>query len=138
PTLRLSLSNLRQGLADSSRGSAGTLWRRFGSNLVVLELAIAVVLLVGAGLLAKSFYHLLHVDNGFQPDHLATLQVAAPQAAYGKDDQAIALGRRVVSQVVGLPGIESAAIASQLPLSGNGNTNWIRIVGRPYDGEHNE
>jgi len=138
PTLRLSLSELRQGLTEGGRGSAGTMWRRFGSNLVVMELALAVVLLVGAGLLAKSFYRLLHVENGFQPDHLATLQVAVPQATYGKNDQAAALGRRMVSRIASLPGVESVGISSQLPLSGNGNTTWIRVVGRPYDGEHNE
>ncbi len=69
---------MREGLAEGGRGSAGTLWRRFGANLVVVELAVAVVLLAGAGLLGKSFYRLLHVDLGFQPDHLATLQIAAP------------------------------------------------------------
>jgi len=52
------------------------MWRRFGSNLVVLELAIAMVLLVGAGLLGKSLYFLLHEDIGIKPDHLATLQAS--------------------------------------------------------------
>ena len=72
PVLRLPLTQLRDGLTEGGRSSAGTFWRRFGSNLVVVELAIAVVLLVGAGLLGKSFYKLLHVELGFQPDHLAT------------------------------------------------------------------
>ena len=138
PALRLPLADLREGLVEGSRGSAGTMWQRFGSNLVVLELAVAVVLLVGAGLLGKSFYRLLHVETGLQPDRLATLQVAAPQAAYGKDEQAVALGRQVVSRIARLPGVESVGISSQLALAGNGNTNWIRIVGRPWDGEHNE
>src|SRR6266851_821774 len=101
PVLRLPLAQVREGLTDGGRTSAGTFWRRFGANLVVLELAVAVVLLVGAGLLGKSFYKLLHVELGFQPDHLATVQVV-------------------------------------LPVSGNGNTNWIRFVGKPYNGEHNE
>ena len=78
PVLRLPLTKLREGLTEGGRGYAGTLWRRFGANLVVVELAIAVVLLVGAGLLGKSFYRLLHVDVGFQPDHLATLGRACP------------------------------------------------------------
>src|SRR5207247_1003099 len=56
PVLRLPLAQLREGLTDGGRNSAGTFWRRFGANLVVLELAVAVVLLVGAGLLGKSFY----------------------------------------------------------------------------------
>ena len=80
PTMRLSLAELRDGLTEGGRGSTGMLWRRFGPNLVVVELAVAMVLLAGAGLLGKSFYRLLHVDLGFQPDHLALLQVAAPDS----------------------------------------------------------
>jgi macrolide transport system ATP-binding/permease protein len=138
PTLQLSTSDLREGLTEGSRGSAGMMWRRFGSNLVVVELAIAVVLLVGAGLLTKSFYRLLHVENGLQADHLATLEVAAPDVTYGKDPQTVALGRRVISLIASLPGVESVGLCTRLPLTGNGNTTWIRMVGRPFDGEHNE
>ena len=138
PLLRLSTGQMRDGLSEGARGSAGVLWRRLGSNLVVIELAIAMVLLVGAGLLGKSFYRLLHVELGFQPDHLATLQVAVPGTSYTKDEQAIALARQIVSRTSALPGAKSAAITSLLPVSGNGNTDWIRFVGRPYDGKHNE
>ncbi|HMD97985.1 MAG TPA: ABC transporter permease [Terriglobia bacterium] len=138
PTLRLSLSEMREGLAEGGRGAAGTMWRRFGSNLVAVELAIAMVLLAGAGLLGKSFYRLLHVELGFQPDHLATLQVAVPEKIYGKDEQVVALGRQIASRIASLPGVKSVSIGNRLPLSGNGNTDWIRFVGRPYNGEHNE
>jgi macrolide transport system ATP-binding/permease protein len=138
PSVRLTLSEIKEGLAEGDRGHAGRLWRRFGANLVAAELAIAVVLLVGAGLLGKSFYRLLHVDVGFQPDHLATVQVALSDAAYAKDEQQEAVGRQILSRVSSLPGIESAAIGSRIPVSFNGNTWWIRIVGHPYHGEHNE
>ncbi len=138
PTLHFSLSELRAGLAEGSRGSAGNTWRRLGSKLVVLELATAMVLLVCAGLLGQSFYRLLHVYIGLQPDHLAALDVAAPQSSYGKDEQAIALGRQIASGIASLPGVKSVGMSSQLPISGNGNTTWIRLLGRPYHGEHNE
>lgn len=138
PMLRLSVMNVREGLAEGSRGSAGVLWRRLGSHLVVVELAIAIVLLVGAGLLGKSFYRLLHVDLGFQPDHLATLSVALPELQYAKDEQQILLARQIIDKVSALPGVKSAALTSLLPVSGNGNTDWIRFVGRPYDGKHIE
>ena len=138
PTLRLSLSEMRVGLAEGGRGSAGTLWRRFGSNLVIVELAIAMALLVGGGLLGKSLYRLLHVELGFQPDHLAALYVAVPEVRYGKDPQVVALGRQIVSRIASLPGVKSAGIANRIPLSGNGDTDWIRFVGRPYNGTHNE
>ncbi len=138
PILRLPLTRLREGLTEGGRGYAGTLWRRFGSNLVVVELAIAVVLLVAAGLLGKSLNRLLHVDVGFQPDHLATMSVALSDATYAKDEQVVAVGRRILDRVTSLPGVESAGVTSVLPVSFNGNTTWIRLVGHPYNGEHNE
>jgi predicted permease len=138
PILRLPLTALREGLTDGGRGTAGTLWRRFGANLVVVELAVAVVLLVGAGLLGKSFYKLLHVDLAFQPDHLATMQVALPETTYPKDAQQVAVQRQILDRIRSLPGVQSASLTSVFPVSGNGNTDWIRIVGKPYNGEHNE
>jgi predicted permease len=138
PVLRLPLAQLRDGLTDGGRNLAGTFWRRFGANLVVLELAVAVVLLVGAGLLGKSFYKLLHVELGFQPDHLATVQVVLPETTYAKDAQVVSIGRQILARVSSLPGVRSAALTTMLPVSGNGNTNWIRFVGKPYNGEHNE
>ena len=138
PVLRLPLTQLRDGLTEGGRSSAGTFWRRFGSNLVVVELAIAVVLLVGAGLLGKSFYKLLHVELGFQPDHLATVQVVMPESNYPKDPQQVAASREILRRVSSLPGVKSAGFTTVLPVNGNGNTNWIRFVGKPYNGEHNE
>ena len=138
PILRLPLTKVREGLTEGGRSYAGTLWRRFGANLVVVELAIAVVLLVGAGLLGKSFYRLLHVEIGFEPDHLATVQVALSDVSYPKDEQIVAVQKQIISRVSSLPGVQSAGISSVLPVSFNGNTTWIRFVGRPYNGEHNE
>ena len=138
PILRLRLAEIRDGLAEGGRGSAGTLWRCFSANLVVVELAVAVVLLVSAGLLGKSLYRLLHVEVGFQPDHLATTAVALSPAAYVKDEQQVEVAKKLVSRLESLPGVQSAAISSVLPVSFNGNTTWIRIAGHPYNGEHNE
>jgi len=138
PILRLPLTKVREGLTEGGRGYAGTLWRRFGANLVVVELAIAVVLLVSAGLLGKSLYRLLRVEIGFQPDHQATMQVALSEVSYPKDEQVVAVQKQIISRVSSLPGVQSAGISSVLPVSFNGNTDWIRIVGRPYNGEHNE
>jgi len=138
PALRLSSTDLRADLSEGGRSAAGTVWRRFGSNLVVVELAIAVVLLAGAGLIARSFYHLLHVSLGFAPDHLATVEVAAPDKSYSKPEQQTQLARDIVAAMNALPGVQSSAVTTRLPISGNGNTTWIRIQGHPYNGEHNE
>ena len=136
--MRVRFSELREGLAEGTRGSSGNTWRRLGFKLVVLELATAMVLLVGAGLLGQSLYRLLNVDLGFEPDRLATMQVAAPGARFEGDEQQLRLGREVASRVARLPGVQSVGLVDLLPVSFNGNTNWIRFVGRPYNGEHNE
>ena len=137
PALRLSLMKMREGLAEGSRGSAGTAWRRLGARLVVLELATAVVLLVGAALLSQSLYRLLNVDLGFVPDHLATLRVSAPPSRYSTDSRAVALEREIFRRIAALPGVESVGAVTRLPLLG-GSTVWIRVGGRPFHGEHNE
>lgn len=138
PMFRLPLRQLREALTEGGRGYAGTLWRRFGANLVVVELALAVVLLVSAGLLGRSLYRLLHVQIGFQPDHLATLSVALSDTDYAKEQQQVTALQQILNRVTSLPGVESAGVTSVLPVSFNGNTTWIRLVGRPYSGEHNE
>ncbi len=138
PLLRLSFANLRDGLNEGSRGHAGRSWQRLGANMVVLELAMAVVLLVGAGLLGKSFYKLLHVELSFQPDHLATVGVMAPDVGYEKDEQLLPPSRKILQSVSALPGVQSAALTTMLPVTYNGNTTWMRIVGKPFHGEHNE
>ena len=66
--------DVREGMAEGSRGSAGKVWTRIGSKLVILELSTAMVLLVGAGLLGKSFYRLLQVGAGFETKHLITMR----------------------------------------------------------------
>ena len=137
PLLHAPASQLRDRLNEGSRGSSNT-WRRFGSQFVVVELAIAVVLLVGAGLLGQSLYRLLRVDLGFQSDHLATLSISIPEHSYPKNEQAIELVRQIIKRVSSLPGVESASATSVLPVSFNGNTDWIRFAGRPYDGTHIE
>ena len=94
-----------------------------------------MVLLVGAGLIGKSFYRLLQVSAGFETKHLITMRLRAPVSAYGEDPQALALQRKVVDQIKSLPGVSSVALAKTLPLNFNGNTDWVRFVGRAYNGE---
>jgi predicted permease len=138
PAVRVRAGELREGLAEGARGSSGTAWRRLGFRLVVLEIAIAMVLLVGAGLLGQSLHRLLSVELGFTPDRLATLQVAAVGSRFDDDDAAIRVARQVEARASALPGVQAVGLASVLPVSFNGNTDWIRIVGRPWNGRHIE
>jgi predicted permease len=139
PVLRLSLTDVRGGLMEGGRSGVGTVWRHLGANLVVLELCIAMVLLVAAGLLGKSFYRLLHTDIGVQPDHLAMMRLSAPHSGYAKDELMVALARRVMEETGRLPGVQSVAVAHQVPVGdvAAGNTTF-EILGQPQHGSGNE
>lgn len=139
PLLRLQQSELRDGLMEGGRSAAKVVWRHLGANLVIVELCIAMVLLVSAGLLGKSFYKLLHVDIGMQPAKLATLRVRAPYRSYGKNEQQVALAHRVTEEIGRLPGVESVAVAHQIPVSNvaGGNTAFL-VMGRPENRNIND
>jgi predicted permease len=138
PIVSISGDEMRAGLTEGSRGASGTVWQKFGANLVVVELATAVVLLVGAGLLGKSLYRLLQVDPGLEPSNLATLQLSVPRAKYSSDQQSIALERQILDRVTVLPGVTSAAMTNKLPVGDGDFTTSFVVVGRPVHGEHNE
>ncbi|WP_419804803.1 ABC transporter permease [Terriglobus sp.] len=138
PLLRLSFSKLQSSLVDGSNGSGSLSWRRVGSQIVVLEVATAVVLLVSAGLLSRSLFRMLHVDMGFRTDHLATLRVTTPSAVFKTDADKLAIQQQVAERFRRIPGVTSVAFGQQLPAVYNGNTDWIRFVGKPYNGKHNE
>lgn len=138
PALRLAAQHLPDGLADGGRGSAGRFWQRVGSNLVVVEIAVAVVLLTGAGLLGKSLYNLLHVELGFDPAHLAAVNVMLPDNVITNNTQALNLYGEIHRRLMALPGVESVGLTSDPPVQCNCDTDWIRIAGHAFHGEHNE
>jgi len=136
PMSRLWMMNLRTGLASRSRSSSDA-WRRFGSHLVVVELALAIVLLVSAGLLGKSFYRILHVDLNFNPDGLATLEIDA-NTGYDTPAQQLALSRRVIETVNGIPGAVTAGTVTRLPVTCNCDASPHRVLGRSWNGEQQQ
>ena len=123
----------------SARGSTSNTWRRLGAKLVILELAMATILLVGAGLLGRSLYRLLRVDLGFKPDHLVAVNISASGSSYETNPQILAFANNILDRVERLPAVSSTGIARRgVPMDGNGNTYWFRVVGRPWHGEHYE
>jgi macrolide transport system ATP-binding/permease protein len=138
PIARVSLIQTPEGLKEGARGYAGTAWRRAGSNLVVVEVAIAMVLMVGAGLLGKSFYLLLHLDVGFRPDHLAAVQTSWAPDRYRTDPQQVSLERQIVERISRLPGVQSVAISNAPPIDSAWGTSSFHVTGRPNRGETNE
>ena len=135
--MRMPRGNLRGDLAEGGRGSAGNTWRRLGSKLIVLELATAVVLLVGAGLLGKSLYRLLHVEIGMRTDHLATLVVALPRS-YAEGDRLKVLVRQIISRIGSLPGVQSASISSHRPVRAWDGGVSLVVPGRPSTGQRSD
>jgi predicted permease len=123
PGLRMASGNLQEALKDSGHGaSAGRKHERVRSGLVIAEVALACLLLVGAGLLLRSFLKVLEIDLGFQPEHAASIKVEYDGGA--PTDAARALKRRaifqqIVTRVSVLPGVEAAGFADFLPLGRN-------------------
>ena len=100
--------------------------------LIVAETAVALVLLVGAGLLLKSFSRLLSVNFGFDPGHVLTMQIFLPQTRYGKPAERDAFVKQAMANIESLPGVQSATVATRLPLVPGSSTRGIMIEGRTY------
>ena len=131
PALRISGTHIQEAIKDNAAGmAAGRSHERFRSILVVSEVALACLLLVGAGLLLRSFLRVLDVDLGFNPSHAAAMQIDLPAAT--NNDQLIqraAILKAEIDRVSALPGVESAGIADMLPL--DRNREWgLESVGR--------
>jgi len=132
PVSRLSITDLLAGLSNGARGSSSA-WRRFGSRLVVIELALAIVLLAAAGLLGKSFYRILHVDLNFNPARLATFEIDA-NTGYDTTARQLALAHSLMETVSSIPGVESAGIVNSLPVTCNCDATAFRLMGQPWNG----
>lgn len=138
PVVRGSLSDMMDGLKEGTRGSAGTTWRRFGSGLVIAEVALAMVLMVSAGLLGKSLYQLLHLDLGFNPNHLVYVQTSWAPGKYETDRQVAALDQQMIQAIRSVPGLESVGMSTAPPVGSAWGTASFYIMGRPNHKENNE
>jgi putative ABC transport system permease protein len=131
PALQASKSDLNEGLKESSRGGTDSPRRhRLRSLLVVSEVALSLVLLVGAGLMIRSFSRLLAVDPGFNADHVLTAFVSLPTAKYPKREEQNAFFDRLLERLRNVPGVSAAGLISDLPLFGGSSTGFD-ADGRP-------
>jgi putative ABC transport system permease protein len=128
PAIQASGVELQDALKEGGR--AGTNRHRLRSLLVVSEIALALVLLVGAGLMMQSLLRLLGTDPGFDTRNLLTAELVLP-AKYADDSKAIPFHREMISRIESLPGARGAATVSVLPLSGGGDTGTFRVEGQP-------
>jgi putative ABC transport system permease protein len=119
PSLLASHRDVNETLKESGRGSnEGRKSRGSRAALVVVEVAVAVVLVTSAGLLMKSFGNLIHVDPGFSPSGVTTFLMTLPKSRYPQPPQQAEFYRRLVESVQALPGVQSAGVSSFLPLAG--------------------
>ena len=124
--------SLDEALKESGRGtSEGSGKRRWRSLLVVTELALAVMLLVGAGLLIKSFRRLQEVDSGVSTDRVLTMQIPLRGPNYAKKEQLDAFYPRLLERIESLPGVRSAAVSNSLPPDTNEYSDDFKVEGRP-------
>src|SRR5207344_2315427 len=117
PAWQVSRPDLNDALKEGGRQTGGGS-HRLRSSLVVFEVALSLVLLVGAGLLVRSFLSLLKTNAGFNPDNLLTMNLVLPSAKYKDKSQSAAFYAELVQRINAMPGIESAAAVSHLPLGG--------------------
>ncbi|HKC63796.1 MAG TPA: ABC transporter permease [Pyrinomonadaceae bacterium] len=133
PALEASRSALQEAMKDGSRQTSVKATSRLRGALVVSEIALALVLLVGAGLLMKSLLRMLSVDPGFRTENLLTMRLTLPAANYSDDSKLTAFHQELLPKIETLPGVSGVATVSNLPLSDNsGGTGTPRIVGRPF------
>ncbi|HEV2837664.1 MAG TPA: ABC transporter permease [Pyrinomonadaceae bacterium] len=138
PALQVSKPNLNESLKEGSRQSSGRS-HRLRSSLVVFEIALSLVLLVGAGLFFRSFLTLFKTDPGFNPENMLTMNLILPRAKYKDEPQTAAFYTDLVQRVKAKPGVESAAAVNYLPLGGSNSSDSYLVEGEaePRPGDEN-
>ncbi|MGE3273583.1 MAG: ABC transporter permease [Vicinamibacterales bacterium] len=131
PAIKASRVDLVPALREGSGASAGSRLARLRAGLLVLESALAVMLLVGAALLARSFVSLVNVDPGYDPDNVLTATVYLPSAGHGPAPESAAFAREVLERLRALPGVEAAGASNMTPLGGAMMVQAAELPGPP-------
>jgi predicted permease len=136
PAFRSGRLDLHDALKEGNRTGGLGGGRRLLDGLVVAEVALALVLLVGAGLMAQNLYLLQGADLGFDPDNMITMQIALPEDPFAEATPRINLVQRVVEQVQALPDVVGAGAVNIFPLTDGGQLTAFIKEGEPADPEH--
>jgi len=132
PALMISRTNLAESLKEGGRGASGSVHtNRIRSLLVVAEIALALVLLVGAGLLIQSLLRLQQVAVGFDPRNILTFSVAKSVDSTTEPSQIAEFYKQLTERMKALPGVINASVVFQLPLGGSGGSTGLLIEGKP-------
>ncbi len=130
PAIQTTKTDLHETLKEGGRNAAATTKQWIRSSLVVVEIALALAVLVGAGLLVKSFLHVQQVNPGFNPEGMLTMHLSLPMTKYSEAPQRANFYKQIINDVRTLPGVQSVGAVSVLPLSGGGSSGSFRIEGR--------
>ena len=131
PAMQSSRFNLSQSLNDGTRTSSGIGRRKIGGLLVIVEIALALVLLAGGGLMLRSFIRLIDVNPGFDPSNVLRLDLLLPSPRYVRPQQQKRFYAELIEKLKALPGVERVGATSQTPLSPGDNWAPISIEARP-------
>ncbi|HYP26491.1 MAG TPA: ABC transporter permease [Blastocatellia bacterium] len=132
PALEASNPDLNESLKEGGRNSGpGAGGGRLRSLLMIFEVSVALILMIGAGLMVKSFLRLQQVNPGFNPERVLTVELALPRLKYRENHQVLSFYKEVISRVENLPGVQAAAAVTSLPLGGGVSVLNIEIEGKP-------
>ncbi len=131
PAVRLSAVRPADAMREGTRHSGSRQSRRLWSGMVVVEVALAVVLLCGSGIMLRSFAAITSIDPGFQVNGILTTMLDLPEATYPTVEQAVAFHDRLLASLRDVPGVTAVGISNHLPLEGNGPSGAIDVAGKP-------
>jgi putative ABC transport system permease protein len=131
PALHAVMPNLIGSLRSGTRTSMGASSRRLWNVLIVAEVALSLVVLVGAGLLIRSFWKLSHVDPGFRTAHIMTTNIFLPEARYRDNAGRVSFFNQLTERLKTLPGVQSVGLVNRLPLSGSNVMVGVTVDGSP-------
>ncbi|HWN99400.1 MAG TPA: ABC transporter permease [Blastocatellia bacterium] len=132
PALQSSRLNLNESLKEGGRGADGSGRRRMRSALVVTEIAFSLMLLIGAGLMIKSFMRLQSVSPGFRPDHVLTMHLSLPHVRYDTNEKINNYNRQLIERVTAVRGVEAAGLSISLPPDNLDVEDSFSIEGNPW------
>ncbi|MBA2302117.1 MAG: ABC transporter permease [Acidobacteria bacterium] len=134
PAIRYTRPHMLTMLKHGGRSATDHPTRQRGRQLLVIgQTAMALVLLVGSGLLARSFARLMNADQGFVPDHVLTFRVVVPQPAFPKPAEVVRFAQDLVDRLSELPGIEAAGATTELPVAAGTSGTAFEFEGQPID-----
>ncbi|MBA2242140.1 MAG: ABC transporter permease [Chthoniobacterales bacterium] len=131
PALQASRPDLNDALKEGSRGSTGGRSRTLRNVFVIAEVSIALVLLIGAGLMIRSFMQLQSVETGFRPENVLTMRVQLPRTKYKEPHQIVDFFKQAQDRIAAVPGVQAIGAISYLPLTGPAARDAFKIVGQP-------